>query len=233
MQVGARDGHPLPTIDLPSDPNNPSRHLPHRAHVDFNRTRICVVPTSILLQWLYYRGIPMNRGSIKEELLQQVQRAIDIDQPLDKDCIVSDISTTARLYVSCDSISLLSSVEWETDGNRMLSLLRGTETPKINATYINEIFGEEMNGIRKCAWKHVVSDHLDVETLQFTQTRATIKGTETSTNIFEIKVTPSMKTKCIVCMWCLLRRVFTYPSYPGATVQMVGYSVVTHWPPFC
>ena len=50
----------------------------------------------------------MNKGSTKQDLLQQVQRAIDIKQPLDEDKISSADATNARLYVSIDSISLLS-----------------------------------------------------------------------------------------------------------------------------
>ena len=144
-----------------------SRRLPHGAYVDFDTTPVCVVPDSILLQWLFYHGIPMNKGSTKQDLLQQVQRAIDIKQPLDEDKISSADATNARSYVSIDSISLLSTVTWKTSGAELLSLLRGSETPSIDANYINEIFGEGMNGIRERAWLRLTSGHMNLETLPY------------------------------------------------------------------
>ena len=193
MKVWARDNSSLPVIQFPKDPNDSSRRLPHGAYVDFDRTPMCVVPHSILLQWLFYHGIPMNKGSEKQDLLQQVQHAIDIKQPLDEDKISSVDATNARSYVSIDSISLLSTVTWKTDGAELLSLLRGNETPSIDANYINEIFGEGMNGIRERAWLRLTSGHMNLETLCFARSRATIDGGDRNINMFEIKVTPSMK----------------------------------------
>ena len=50
-----------------------------------------------------------------------------------------------------------------------------------------------MNGIRECAWLCLTSGHLNVETMRFTRTRAMANGKATNINIFELKVTPSMK----------------------------------------
>ena len=79
----------------------------------------------------------MPKGSTKEALLQQVKHIIDIEQPLDDDRISSNDTTMARLHMSIDSISLLSSVTWETNQSELLSIFRGKKTPRINATYIN------------------------------------------------------------------------------------------------
>ena len=89
MNVWAQTNSPLPSIQFPIDPNDASRRLPHCAHVDFGKYPIRLVPTSILLQWLYYHGVPMNKSTTKSDIIQQVQRAIDIDQPLDEDLVLS------------------------------------------------------------------------------------------------------------------------------------------------
>ena len=53
--------------------------------------------------------------------------------------------------MSVDSIKLLLTVQWENNGEKLMTLLRGSETTKITATYTNEIFGTGMNGIREHA----------------------------------------------------------------------------------
>ena len=135
----------------------------------------------------------MPKGITRAILVQQVLRAIDIGQKLDEERIHSSDASTARSYVSFDSITILSGAEWQIDGNVLLSTLRGVETPRISSAYINEIFGQGMNGIRERAWLRFVSGHLNVETLRLSRTCAMINGKETRINIFEIKVTPSMK----------------------------------------
>ena len=193
VKVWARTNQPLPKIQLPVDPKNPMRRLPHGAYVDFKRVPIPVVPASILMSWLYYHGIPMLKESSKTLLIQQVQRAIEIDHPLDDDCINSSDASTARSYVSSDNIKLLSGVGWENAGDNLLQKLRSAETPTINATYINTIFGRGMNGIRERAWLRLISGHLNIQTLRFAQSFTMIEEAENVINIFEIKVTPSMK----------------------------------------
>ena len=42
-------------------------------------------------------------------------------------------------------------VEWETNGEELLTTLRGIETPAVNVDCINQIFGRGMNGIRERA----------------------------------------------------------------------------------
>ena len=74
-----------------------------------------------------------------------------------------------------------------------ISVLRGSETPKIDALYINDIFGQGMNGIRERAWLRFISGHLNIETLRLARTCVVIDGKDTKINIFEMKVTPSMK----------------------------------------
>ena len=228
LNVWSRDNLPLPTIELLIDPGNSSRRLSHGAYVDFSRIPVFIVPSSILLLWLHYHGIPMNKTSQRQELRHQVQRAIDLDQPLDEDNILSSDSTTARSYVSIDNINILSSVEWTTDGNACLGQLREIQTPSINATYINDVFGEGKNGIRERAWLRMVSGHLDIDTLRFTQTRAMVDRTDTQVNIFEIKVTPSMKNLVYSVYVAFSSSGVYIPTSQDAIVRMVGYFAVTH-----
>ena len=48
----------------------------------------------------------------------------------------------AKSYVSIDSITVSAAVEWKTKGDDVLSSLRN-DTPKIDSTYIDSIFGED------------------------------------------------------------------------------------------
>ena len=100
-----------------------------------NKVPPCVIPASILLVWLYYQGVPTPKGTTKSILLEQVQRARDIDQPMDKDHVLTRDYTTARSYVSIDSITPSSSVKWENNSKKLLSLLRCLETTQINTAY--------------------------------------------------------------------------------------------------
>ena len=50
-------------------------------------------------------------------------------------------TTTANLYVSVDSINIVSSVDWIVDKEAVLRAVRGLNTPRIDSAYINKIFG--------------------------------------------------------------------------------------------
>ena len=75
-----------------------------------------------------------------------------------------------------------------------MTLPRGSKTPITPPAYINEIFGTRMNGIRERAWLRLISGHLNIETFfSLAQSRAKVGERETKVNMFEIKVTPSVK----------------------------------------
>ncbi|KAL7551314.1 hypothetical protein ACHAWF_014517 [Thalassiosira exigua] len=152
-----------------------------------------IVPGSLLLLWLFFHGVPMPKGSSRKDVMDQIQRAIDEGQPIDEDRIKSNDCTTARSYISFDTITLLNEATWVTDGESVLSVIQSQSVPKINARYINEIFGAAKNGIRERAWPHVMSGHLDLDTLQMTTTEVEIAGEPVKVHIFAMKVTPSMK----------------------------------------
>ena len=132
---------------------------------------ICVVPSTMLILWLFYHGVPHPKGSSRKDLVEQVRRAYDLKQPLDEDRLVSNESETARSYVSFDTITILSSVVWNVDGDSLLTFLRSECIPHVNDEYINQVFGEGKNGIRDRAWLRFVSRHLDVETLKMGRTQ--------------------------------------------------------------
>ena len=50
-----------------------------------------------------------------------------------------------------------------------------------------------MNGVKESAYLHFLSSRLNVKTLRFALTSAMTNRTDTSINIFEIKMTPNMK----------------------------------------
>ncbi len=114
-------------------------------------------------------------------------------QPLDEEAITSTEKATCKSYVSVDNINVLQSVTWISDKDIILAALRDSSMPKVDAIYINDVFGEEMNGIRERAWLRFESGHLDVDSLQMATTEVEVKGERKTVRIFEMKVTPSMK----------------------------------------
>ena len=193
MKTWARTGVALPKIEMPIDPNNSSDRLPHGAYIDFNHMPICVVPDTMLILWLFYHGVPHPKGSSRQELVNQVKRAYDMKQPLDEDRLAITDASTARSYVSFDTIAVLSGVEWNDDAESLLSILRSDSTPQVNAEYINAVFGNGKNGVRERSWLRFVSGHLDIETLKNGATKVEMNGSEFDVNILTMQVTPSMK----------------------------------------
>ena len=193
MKLWVRTQSPLPTIPKPFDPKNPSRTLPHGAYIDFKSLPMELVPASLLRLYLYFHGVPMPKGAYRDDLLNQVKRIIDLDIPLDDERIASDDVANAKSYISCDTITILSETTWTTDGEELINAIRSEGTPRINADYINSIFGPGKNGIRERAWLRFESGHLDMDTLQMTDNEMVLNGKKEKVRIFTIKVTPSMK----------------------------------------
>mmetsp|Transcript_24056 Transcript_24056/g.46005 ORF Transcript_24056/g.46005 Transcript_24056/m.46005 type:complete len:332 (+) Transcript_24056:104-1099(+) len=193
MKIWARTGVALPKIEIPIDQSNPSDQLPHGAYIDFNHMPICVVPATMLVLWLFYHGVPHPKGSSRQDLVTQVKRAYDMKQPLDEDRLAIKDGSTARSYVSFDTITIVSGVEWNGDGESLLASLRSTSTPQVNAEYINGIFGEGKNGVRDRAWLRFVSGHLDIETLKIGKTSVEMNVSKVDVNLLSMKVTQSMK----------------------------------------
>ena len=154
---------------------------------------ICVVPATMLVLWLFYHGLPHPKGSSRQDLVTQVKHAYDMKQPLDEDRLAIKDGSTARSYVSFDTITIVSGVEWNDDGESLLASLRSTSTPQVNAEYINDIFGEGKNGVRDRAWLRFVSRHLDIETLKIGKTSVEMNDSKVDVNLLSMKVTPSMK----------------------------------------
>ena len=110
MHVWTRTGVALPKVPLLSDPNNPLQSFPHGTYIDFKHMPICVVTGTMLILWLFYHEVPHPKGSSRKDLVDQVQRAYDLKQPLGEDRLVSNDAETARSYVSFDTITILSSI---------------------------------------------------------------------------------------------------------------------------
>ena len=75
LKVWARTNEPLPSIPLPTDPGNSSRNLPHCAYIDWGVTRVKILPTSVLLLWLFYQGVPLPKSTKRVHIEDQVCRA--------------------------------------------------------------------------------------------------------------------------------------------------------------
>ena len=196
LNVWARTNEALPLISLPSDPDNPARKLPHCAHIDFKVLPVQMVPQGPLLLWLYYRGVPLPKSTKRVDIESQVLNAITINAGLDeqKIKIINQNGSTAESYVTVDPITLMSDTDWTDNGPAIVACIRDeTKVPKIDATFLDSIFGVGINGVRLRAWLRYQSGHLDVRSLRMTYATLQIDGKPEEVTIFEMKVTPSMK----------------------------------------
>ena len=63
LKIWVRSGKALPPeIPRPPHQQDPSRTIHYGADVNFYYMLVCVVPASILLQWLHYHGAPHPKG---------------------------------------------------------------------------------------------------------------------------------------------------------------------------
>jgi len=83
-------GRPLKPLPLPEDPIDATRTLPHNSIIDFGQRPISMMPTNVLLNWLYYHGLPMPKGASKAVLVQKVKLALAHNQELDHERISLD-----------------------------------------------------------------------------------------------------------------------------------------------
>ena len=130
LKKWARTGDPFPMIPLPRDPNDNTRSIPHGAHVEFDKIPVAAIPPSVLRQWLFYRGVPHPKGTLRKDLIEQVQLARSLVQPLDEEVIASANKASAKSYVPADNITVLTEVVWTTNKYEVLAALRNDDTPK-------------------------------------------------------------------------------------------------------
>ena len=71
-----------------------------------------------------------------------MKRAYELNQPLDEARLVSSDASTVKSYVSFDNITMMSYVDWNCDGDNLMTAIRGNSAPKNISSYINEIFGK-------------------------------------------------------------------------------------------
>ena len=176
---------------------NSDRKIPHCALIKWDVTPIEIVPSGALLLWLFYHGVPLPKSTKRAQIIDQVRRACQLGQELDEDriSIIDDQDkATARSYVSFDSITLLSDVNWIENGESILTLIRDqSKLPTIDQSYLDSIFGEGKNGVRLRAWLRYESGHLNIKTLRATSAKIDVNGKPEDVIIFEMKVTPCMK----------------------------------------
>ena len=69
MRIWARTGKPLRSLPLPPDPLDSTRSLPHGSIIKFGHKLgerpVDLYPTNVLLEWLYFHGVLMPKGSTK------------------------------------------------------------------------------------------------------------------------------------------------------------------------
>ena len=88
----------------------------------------------------------MPKDTSKAETIKQVQRALELRQPLDEERLSEIDTATANSYVSFDTISVQSEINWIGINEPLLEAVRN-KIPQIDAPYIDSIFGPAKNGI--------------------------------------------------------------------------------------
>lgn len=120
LKLWARSGASFPDIKQQIHPKDSERLLPHGAMIDFKYMPVCVVPSTVLLLWLVYHGITHPKDSLRNALVTQVKRAIEMEVVIDEERLRSTEYTTAKSYVSWDAITIHSEVQWNNSGDEML-----------------------------------------------------------------------------------------------------------------
>ena len=130
---------------------------------------------------------------MQKDLIEQVQLARSLVQPLDEEVIASANKASAKSYVPADNIPVLTEVVWTTNKDEVLAVLRNDDTPKVDSAYLNNILGEGKNGIKDRSCLRFESGHLNINTLRMATTRVRNEGQDEEAHIFDMKITPSMK----------------------------------------
>lgn len=65
-----------------------------------------MMPTNVLLNWLYYHGLPMPKGASKAVLVQKVKLALAHNQELDRERISLDKAVNRKSYISWETMSI-------------------------------------------------------------------------------------------------------------------------------
>lgn len=200
MSIWARTEKPLRALPLPQDPLDSTRTIPHNSVIYYDRRPIDIMPTNVLLEWLYYHGLPMPKGSSKASLVQKVKLALANKQDIDRERISLDDAVNRKSYISWETMSGVSDIIWNHSTHDLLTFIRSAAVPPVDEAYITSIFGLGKNGIRERAWKRFVSGSLDMNTLKMGT--AKMEGEDRPVHIIQIKCTPSMKSEvydvCIV-----------------------------------
>ena len=197
---GIHTGRELKSLPLPKDPIDSTRHLPHSSiiHFENNPWLVEILPTNVLLEWLYFHGLPMPKGSSKEALVEKVKMALANSQELDRERISLNQTISRKSYISWEKHVGVSDSKWTYSKTAPLEFLR-TKISTVDEEYINRIFGLGKNGVRERSWKRFQSGSLDISTLRMASAR--MEGEDDPVTIIEIKCTPSMKSEVYgVCL---------------------------------
>ena len=100
MNIWACTGCALRHLDLPEDPDDSSRKLPHNSIIKFIEIPMMFIPNNLLRIWLFYRGVPHPKNTTQQNLLEQVELAIQIKKSLDYSRIDLNDAMNTRSYIS-------------------------------------------------------------------------------------------------------------------------------------
>lgn len=151
MKIWARTGQPLRPLPLPEDPLDNTRALPHKAIIS-DKIPVDIWPENVLLEWLYFHGVPMPKSSSKAMLIEKVKLALAVGQELDRERISLANTLNRKSYISWENMVAASVVYWNDSGEDVLNFLRSAQVPKVDEEYIMKTFGA---GIRMaCVREH-------------------------------------------------------------------------------
>ena len=186
-----RTGRPLRKFELPKDPLDSTKTLPHHTIIHFDKRPIDIYPANVLLDWLVFHGVPMPKSSKKADLVARVQLAVQNGQELDRERISRHSNLKSKSYISWENFVGVSDIQWNMSKTAVLDAIR--KLPTVSENYIDTIFGPAKNGVRLRGIKRFESGSLDMSSLKLGS--ATLEGEAETITLLEIKCTPSMKTE--------------------------------------
>ena len=183
----------LEPLPKPPHPHDSTKVVEHGAVRDFDAVPPALTPDSQLLEWLWWRNVPMIKSSTHADLVSAVQKILDQEEATGTPrAIRSGDAPTHTRWVSWEQLKSPDSggLSWS-GAKSVLEFYRDGST--VDSTYIDETFGEGRNGVRRRAYLRYLSGHYDVSSWRVA--KAKLIDTGENVMVVEMTCTPSMKSE--------------------------------------
>ena len=180
---------PLPK---PSHPHDSSKDVEHGAVRDFGEVPPELTPDKQLIEWLYWRNIPMVASSSHFDLASAARRALDEETAGSPREIRDGAGPGGTHWVSWEQIESRDggALDWS-EPKSVLEFYRSGQ--EVDPQYIDENFGVGRNGVRRRAALRYISGHYDATSWRMADAKLIDNGQ--LVKVVELTCTPSMKSE--------------------------------------